>query len=528
MVAAASNRPQDVARASEPGLDTTIAGSEQTPPPPPPQPPWTVLSEGQKKLYLIIAAFAAAISPFSTSTYYPSVVALAQDFNVSVSKINLTISTYQIFQGIAPTFIAAFADTFGRRPAYLVCFSIYFCANLGLALQSSYAALLVLRCLQSSGSSGTAAIAQAVTYDLATRGERGKYLAYAIMAATVGPALGPIAGGLLTQYLGWRAVFWFLLILGSVICLLIFIAFPETARPIVGDGSVPPQPWNKSLLQMLSKESLRQPANPDSVKVKPRHFNPFTSLILLKDPENFVLCIAGGFLYAGYSSVTSVFASQLQERFQYNEVQVGLCYLPIAFGSLTAGATSARLIDWSFRKEATKQGLSVEKNRQTDITHFDTEKARLFYAFPMVALATALAVGYGWEMQSRAPLAAILVTVFFLSNALTGALVANTALLTDINRKNAAAVGAATNLTRCLLSAGGVAAITPLINQAGIGWASTIVATMWAAAGAAFWLVYVQGFRWRVKRAAKKSERKGQSKRETEGERSKVVADHVA
>lgn len=66
----------------------------------------------------------------------------------------------------------------------------------------------------------------------------------------------------------------------------------------------------------------------------------------------------------------------------------------------------------------------------------------------MLLLATALVVGYGWEMQSCAPLAAILLTVFSPPNALTGALVANAALLTDINRKNAAAVGTATNLTR--------------------------------------------------------------------------------
>lgn len=81
---------------------------------------------------------------------------------------------------------------YGRRPAYLLCFVIYFGANLGLALQNSYAALLVLRCVQSSGSSGTATLAQAVTADVTTRAERGKYLAYVVVGITMGPALGPV------------------------------------------------------------------------------------------------------------------------------------------------------------------------------------------------------------------------------------------------------------------------------------------------------------------------------------------------
>lgn len=88
--------------------------------------------------------------------------------------------------------MAAFADTYGRRPAYLLCFTMYFGANLGLALQSDYTALIILRCLQSAGSSGTFALAQAVTADIATRAERGKYLAYAMFGSTLGPVLGPV------------------------------------------------------------------------------------------------------------------------------------------------------------------------------------------------------------------------------------------------------------------------------------------------------------------------------------------------
>lgn len=53
-------------------------------------------------------------------------------------------------------------------------------ANIGLALQNDYAALLLLRCLQSTGSSGTVALGTGVVADIASSGERGKFMGTSI------------------------------------------------------------------------------------------------------------------------------------------------------------------------------------------------------------------------------------------------------------------------------------------------------------------------------------------------------------
>ena len=55
-------------------------------------------------------------------------------------------------------------------------------------------------------------ISSATVADLVTRAERGKYLAYSSLGSTLGPAVGPILGGVLTKFLGWRSIFWFLAI----------------------------------------------------------------------------------------------------------------------------------------------------------------------------------------------------------------------------------------------------------------------------------------------------------------------------
>ena len=100
--------------------------------------------------------------------------------------------------------IAGFSDKAGRRPAYCICFVIYIIANLALALQNNYVALLILRMLQSAGSSGTVALAQGLVGDCVVSSDRGKYVAYASLGSLLGPALGPVLGGLLSQYLGWH------------------------------------------------------------------------------------------------------------------------------------------------------------------------------------------------------------------------------------------------------------------------------------------------------------------------------------
>ncbi|EME41515.1 hypothetical protein DOTSEDRAFT_73810 [Dothistroma septosporum NZE10] len=462
--------------------------------------PWTLLSETKVKSLLVVASLAAITSPLSTSTYYPSIVAIAQDLGVSVAKANLTISSYQILQGLSPTVTAAFADSYGRRPALLVCLTIWSIANLGLALQTDFTALLLLRCLQSAGSSGTFALAQAVTADLATRAERGKYMAYAMAISAMGPVVGPILGGLLTQYRGWRSVFWCLAVFGIVLNATIFVFFRETARSVVGDGSVPPQRWNLSLLQMRNggQDSTFPRPNLDTVERRQKRPSPFTSLMLLLDKENLFISATGGLLYAGYASVTSVLASQLQQRYHYTAVQVGLCYLPVGFGSLLAYRTTVLLIDWNFRREAEKQGLRITKGRQPDVSGFDLEKARLEFAFPFVIVSAGLLAAYGWQMQYHMPLPAILITMFIVALLLTAVMVANAALLTDLNREDAAAIGAAMNLIRLLLSAGAVAVIGPLNKAVGIGWTATVTAVLWVLSLLLLGIVYRDGYSWRA------------------------------
>jgi len=175
-------------------------------------PPYSAFTKSQKRYIVGMVTVAAFLSPTSANIYFPALNPLAAQYHVSNTIINLTLTSYMIFQGMAPTIFGDLADMAGRRPAYIVAFVIYLGANIGLALQDSYAALFILRCMQSTGSSGAIALGMGIVADVSSTSERGKYMGIVGAGTMIGPSLGPVLGGIFVQFLGWRSIFWFLVI----------------------------------------------------------------------------------------------------------------------------------------------------------------------------------------------------------------------------------------------------------------------------------------------------------------------------
>ncbi|KAL4800764.1 putative MFS transporter [Aspergillus venezuelensis] len=497
-----SNVPTD---SSAPGVKAQINENEA---------PYCILPENEKVFLMLLCSFAAIISPMSSSIYFPAIGTLAEDLHVSVSDINLTVTMYLIFQGLAPSIVASLSDTHGRRPAYLACFTIYVATNIALALQNSYAALMVLRCLQSTGSSGTIALSSATVSDLATRAERGKYIGFATMGVTLGPALGPVIGGLLSHFLGWRAIFWFLVILSGVLGMALLLFLSETCRAVVGNGSIPPKRWNQSTWQIVRARTWTknndaataaavEPAY-NTLQMRRKRRNPLTASLSIAtgSKEAFMILVYGALLFSGYMTILSTLTSELESRFGYNTIEIGLCYLPLGLGSLTSRWTVGTLLDMNFRREAKRQGLVISKNKQQDLKGFNIERARLAVTLPFTYLSAAFIVGYGWTMQAqtRGSIAGTLIFIFLSGHTTSGSFSSLNTLIVDINAESPATAVAASNLFRCLMGAGAVAAATPLIKSVGMGWMATLVAGVWVVVSPALWVVYCRGFSWRGER----------------------------
>ena len=57
---------------------------------------YSVFTVRQKKMILVAGSFAAFFSPLSSNVYFPALNTIAEDLHVSISQINLTVTTYQV------------------------------------------------------------------------------------------------------------------------------------------------------------------------------------------------------------------------------------------------------------------------------------------------------------------------------------------------------------------------------------------------------------------------------------------------
>ena len=81
--------------------------------------------------------------------------------------------------------------------------------------------------------------------------------------------------------------------------------------------------------------------------------NPLLTLRILKEKESAILLIYNGLFFNGYMVLSTVYPYLLKTYYGYNELEVGLCYLPLGFGSLAAAVGAGRLVDRRFKAVST-------------------------------------------------------------------------------------------------------------------------------------------------------------------------------
>ena len=499
-------------------------------------PPYSSFTLGEKRMIVLAAALSAFFSPLTGQIYFPALNVIAKDLDVSVSQINLTVSTYMIFQGITPMFIGGFADSAGRRPAFVLCFVIYILANEGVAVCTRYTELLVLRCFQSAGIAATIALSQAVIADTITSAERGSYVGITMLPIVLAPSLGPVLGGVLSQYLGWRSIFWFLTILAAITLVLMLSFFPETCRKLVGDGSIRPHPVYRTLWQVITdsrqrreaeragdREALRRIRMATSSKHRPKlsisFGNPLDSLTMLFEPLLGVLLGYSAIVFAGFYAIATVMPSQFERLYGFDDVKIGLMYLPMAGGSIVAALVTGRALDWNYRRHARKLGFQLTKGAQDDLSDFPVERARIEVGLPLLGLATLVLFAWGWALQYEAPVAVPCILLFLMGVGMIGYSNASGVLVVDMYRKKAGAATAANNLTRCLLGAAATAAVSPMVEAIGVGWTFMVFGFLYMAGAPLLLLIMKNGIEWRRNIRAKE-ERKRVKAEEKERKRS--------
>ncbi|KAF2270032.1 MFS general substrate transporter [Lojkania enalia] len=480
--------------------------------------PYSVFTHNEKRLIILCTGLSQFFSPISGQIYFPSLPSIAKDLNVSISMANLTITAYLILQGLAPAFVGGFSDNSGRRVAYFICFVIYLAANIGLGIQNNYIALMVLRCLQSAGSSGTVSLANAVVSDIVTSQDRGRYVSYISIVSQAGPSLGPIIGGLLGQYLGWHSIFWFLTISTGIVFVPCALFLAETGRNVVDDGSVPPPNFRRCLInaqveKRMRGEGLEIPYHKREELARERKLkfpNPLETVKIVFTKEAGYVLIYIGILCCAYYATVALIPSQFERVYGFNQIQIALCYLPLGCGSVLAGRVRGRAIDARYKAHARRLNIPLEYNRQVDLNDFPIEQARLEVAIPNIALGSACFIGFGWMVQCKVHLSGPLILLFVIGFCVSAALNTVSVLLIDIYPGKAATASAANNIVRCWLGAGATSGVEPLIVRVGIGWAVTFFGVLVVAGSPTLWYVMKNGPSWRRTMREKKERQRAE------------------
>lgn len=438
-----------------------------------------------------IDALLSEVSGFASNIYFPALPTIAHDLNVSVELINLTVTTYLIFQGIAPSFWGPLSDVKGRRRAYCCTFVVFLGACIGLALTRNYATLVTLRCLQSAGSASTIAIGSGVIRDITTRENRGGFMGVFQAGLLVPVAIGPVIGGAIAASLGWRAIFWFLAIYAGVFLLILVFLFPETLRSIVANGGRKQSSLVlRYLLDVYQRTTLVEwsQGDKDDHPPPPKRVDltgPFR-ILFSKHAAPIIVFLA--VYYAVWQMSITAMSSLLEAHYGLNELQIGLTYIGSGVGSIIGTLVTGKLLDYDYHKvkaahvQCDPNGDNAEKASDASAAKnrddFPLEKARLRLV-PVLNITQCLSILlFGWTIQypHHVPLAIPIISSFITGWTMIsmGSIVMT--YLVDVFPDRSAAASASLNLARCLFAAAGTSFVMPMIGGMGVGLAFTVCA----------------------------------------------------
>lgn len=169
------------------------------------------------------------ISTLSLNMFLPSLVNIAADFRANYSIVSLSIAGYLAVTAVLQIIIGPLSDRFGRRPVLLAALAVFSIASVGCLVAQNVWVFLTFRMLQGAIIAG-AALSPAVVRDMLPAKRAASMLGYIAMAMAIAPMLGPMVGGLLDEFFGWRSSFVVYLVLGVALFVLTWGDLGETHK----------------------------------------------------------------------------------------------------------------------------------------------------------------------------------------------------------------------------------------------------------------------------------------------------------
>lgn len=209
----------------------------------------------QKKLkqsVLLVSAFAAFLTPFLGSAVNLALPAIGNDLGTTAVELGWVASSFILSSAMFLLPFGRLADIKGRKKIFKYGILLFTLSSFFIIFSRNITALIVFRVIQGIAGAMIFGTSLAILTSVFGPGERGKAMGINITAVYTGLSGGPIIGGLLTQYFGWRSIFAFLVPVGIVSLYLIY----KKMKPEWADSKGEMFDWKGSVIYGLSVASL--------------------------------------------------------------------------------------------------------------------------------------------------------------------------------------------------------------------------------------------------------------------------------
>ncbi|KAH8103383.1 major facilitator superfamily domain-containing protein [Cristinia sonorae] len=308
---------------------------------------------GRKWGMTFIVSLYTLIPPLASSMMAPALPEIAQHFGITSPTLQaLTLTIFLLTFALGPLIMGPLSEIYGRVWVLHICNIMSLGFNLGCGFVPTTGALIGLRLLAGFVGSAPVAIGGGVVSDLFSDRDRAGAMAVYSLGPLLGPALGPIAAGYITQTVGFKYVF---VVIGGLSGVAGAVGLPllrETYAPVIR-------------LRLAKKSADPEKAAAQHPHLIATHGSMWTVLwvnlsrpfiLLTRSFVCFLLSLYMALQYAFYYLMFSTFPVLFAKTYHFKPGPSGLAYLGLGVGFFIATFFGGRFGDKIYQSMSAKNG----------------------------------------------------------------------------------------------------------------------------------------------------------------------------